>query len=696
MKMDKVLRFIPKRRSKAKRNCEAFVRFARTQLATFGKDFDYESDLWDISETVERRGHRTGTRIVFSRWGSNESRGLQALERRTLFPEPFKGVAKALFQYHYHVHPTKDVRTRVRALRLLEYALSERRDGIPPWDATALSFNRAAQIAAEAGTATSAYGAGRALQSLQELMRELGLIAVPFRWRNPIPVPDSITEKTGPEFERRRQDRLPSPAALDGIARSFRLARRAIDRTVSAVAAIMCSAPDRISEVLLLPVECTVELPPSRKVKQALGLRWRPVKSGAPMTKWVPEGMVSVVEEAIDRIRTETEEARRVARWYEKRPRAIYLPEHLEHLRGEDLSMAQLADVLFEGSDRVAASTWCKDNGVTRYHRANRAYAKFADVQKKVLGMLPRDFPILDRGFGLRYSEALFVIRRNQFSYRATYRGVIQKLTYGQAYVTLAGRGRDTIFTRLGLTEEDGSHLYIRPHEFRHYLDMLGRTGGLSEMDIAKWAGRAHPAHNAAYDHVSGRDLVAQFREAIVRGDVRGGAVRIRAKLPVSRGEFAQLIAPTAHITDFGFCIHDFSMSPCRLHRDCINCEELVCIKGDAFRAQRLKKVREDTEQLLQQCFRAEADGSVGANRWVEHHQMTLSRLNELIGILESPDIPDGAFIRLDRSYRPSRLVLAERARDASHEREPYTTSLSTLVGCVANQDLRSPPAEKA
>ena len=65
------------------------------------------------------------------------------------------------------------------------------------------------------------------------------------------------------------------------------------------------------------------------------------------------------------------------------------------------------------------------------------------------------------------------------------------------------------------------------------------------------------------------------------RNHVFGPLAEIPKKSLIPRDEFARLMVPTAHITDLGFCDQVYTMSPCPLHRDCIHCENLVCVKGD-------------------------------------------------------------------------------------------------------------------
>ncbi len=119
----------------------------------------------------------------------------------------------------------------------------------------------------------------------------------------------------------------------------------------------------------------------------------------------------------------------------------------------------------------------------------------------------------------------------------------------------------------------------------RDYLNTVAQMGGLSQLDVAKWSGRAKITHNRCYDHQSDRDILALAREALGNPEKSAGHV---ASLPpsslITRDQFAELKILTAHTTDLGYCAHDFSMLPCQLHRDCSNCDEHFCIKGDHVR----------------------------------------------------------------------------------------------------------------
>jgi hypothetical protein len=107
------------------------------------------------------------------------------------------------------------------------------------------------------------------------------------------------------------------------------------------------------------------------------------------MVKWVVPSMSSVVQEAIRRLQGTSSEARQVARWYEDNPSAMYLPSHLEHLRGKDLFMDELGEVLFaEPVSRTSPGQWCTGNKVPTFSVGKKKAVKFSDVEAAILGEL--------------------------------------------------------------------------------------------------------------------------------------------------------------------------------------------------------------------------------------------------------------------------------------------------------------------
>lgn len=102
--------------------------------------------------------------------------------------------------------------------------------------------------------------------------------------------------------------------------------------------------------------------------------------------------------------------------------------------------------------------------------------------------------------------------------------------------------------------------------------------------------------------------------------------------LPVTIQEFNTLEHAAVHVTDYGYCVHDYTMGPCEKFRDCVNCTEQVCIKGeDTEILDRIKKRLVKSERMFCLADAAVESGEMGADRWYQYHKKTVTRLRELV-----------------------------------------------------------------
>lgn len=659
--MSEIVTFVPASGLDARMRLESFVSLCRDEITVFGRDLDFDSDRWDISEAIRLRGKTGRVRIVFS------SLGTCAGKNPAMMCEPFKSFAKSYLRYQHGMRPAVSFGTRVAALRGLEAALLETGDA-EVVRVDALILNRAAQILAARGRQTVAYRVAGQLEMIADFLRVHRLTAAPTAWRHPVKRPVD-SSRVGKEADERRLKKMPSQAALDALPAIYKIATIPADVLVSSTTAILCSAPDRISEVLELPVNCEV-LSDALGDPPAYGLRWRPAKGADPMVKWVVQSMVTVLKGAISRIRSLTSEARAVAKWYETNPSMMFLGDDHQHFRGETwLSLPDVADILFAEPVKVGVATaWCQRNGIQVVGSYSSRRVKFQDVEKAVVSLLPKGFPVLDRTSGLRYSEALFVTQKNALHEgRARFRCIVERVNQGHIHNRLGARstsGIVSIFDRAGFFEPDGSSIYVTTHQFRHYLNTLAHAGGMSQLDIAKWSGRRDISQNANYDHETSSAVVARIRAAIGDSARMFGplAASLRAA-SISRGEFSRLKVPTAHTTDFGYCIHDYVMSPCQLHRDCLNCTEQICVKGDTLKEGNLRRAFEEGRQLLQMAEKVVADNEFGAAKWTEHHRLQVARIQSLLQLIDDATVPVGTFIQLQPTEAAGRLDQAVRQR---------------------------------
>lgn len=673
--MADVIFFRPRIELDASENLDGFVESCRNNLTIFGADLDFADNVWDITETLKLKGGgKKRERLVFSTLETANDKS------PTWMSDQFRPFAKGYMRYMQGFRPTKAVGSRLAALRTLEAALSENGLTADPIRTDALILNRAAQLIIDRYLAENAYRVGSQLEMIANFLVENRLITIPTQWRSFIRRPGD-TVRVGKEFDKRRQEKMPSNASLDALPKIFRLARDPFDVIISSIAAMMCSAPDRISEVLLLPERCEVRQNSGKGKEESYGLRWWPAKGADPMVKWIVPSMVSVVQESIEKIRRITDEARIIAKWYELHPDEIYLEPESEYLRSQEwLSLEQVARMLGM-SGRSASGTWCRSKGLERRIEGRLVSVRFSDFQKVVVAMLPEGFPIIGHETGLKYSEALLIVQTNALSnQRGTSRCMIESISINQVNTGLGSRvahGFPSIFTRFGFAEPDGAPIKITSHQFRHYLNTLAQAGGMSQLDIAKWSGRKDIQQNAVYDHVTPAQMLLKIRDAI--GDesrMFGPLAEIPTKVLIPRDEFARLRIPTAHTTDIGFCVHDYTMSPCQLHRDCIHCEDLICVKGDEEKTQRLRQSLEEARSLLGKAEDAVGEGYAGGDRWVEHHKSAVDRLSQLCSIMDDQSVPLGSIVQLAPPLGVTQIETASNARLADTALQGFTADL--------------------
>jgi hypothetical protein len=642
-----IIRFKPRAALEAERNLRRFIDLCRDELTVFGADLPFDENTWDVSDFVHVKGKAGQRRIVFSivppgRAGSGVA-----------FEEPYLSFAKAYMRHEFAVRRKWFIEVGINALRVLYRAMTDQGGAVTPTEVRSETLNRAVQMLEGIGN-LRANQIALELEKLAVFLVGNHMVTAPLEWKSPIKKPGmTYAARVGKDFDELRARMLPSPEALAALAHIFRAAKEPGDVLVSSIMAILCAAPSRIGEVFLLSADCEVIRNDSRGTA-VYGLRWYPEKGAPPQTKPIINSMVDVVREALDKIRALTKPARTVSAWYERHPTEIYLPASIAHLRDKKaLSTEELAQIVF-ATPPTDAGLW---SWVYR-HKVKRRTARrvgmaadyaFADVQAAVIKLLPRGFPFVNREIGLKYSDALLCHPRGlRNSSTATYRGAVELIGISDVLRLIsAPKDKVSIFEHFGYVERDGTPIRVRTHQLRHYLNTLAQAGGLSQLDVAVWSGRANIHQNGVYDHVSDRDALAVLDEN-TRDDrhVPATLASRRKAVLIKRDEFERLQVKTAHTTEFGFCVHDFAMLPCQLHMDCLNCDEHLCLKGDKVRNENLRQWRDETKALLEHSKAAESDGIEGADRWTQHQTRTLTRVEQILEVYEDQTVPNGAVIQ--------------------------------------------------
>lgn len=290
------------------------------------------------------------------------------------------------------------------------------------------------------------------------------------------------------------------------------------------------------------------------------------------------------------------------------------------------------------------------------------------------LTQLPDGWPWLRKDLGIKYSDALCCFRVHELRPDLNTSPVMLWIPDNNVLTddlkVAAGRGKKSIWQRHGYRNPDGTEICLTSHQVRHFLNTAAQRGDLGQLDVAKWSGRANIHQNAVYNHMADDEYVAAARET---GIGNGLVAKIKVNAPVTFDDLQVVGEGIAHVTEFGFCVHDYSMVPCQRHRDCLNCTEQVCVKGDVGKLERLKLQRDGIRLQLEKAKAASADGIYGADRWTQHQLKTLERADALVDLLESPQTPAGTVIWLsnDQEHSPLKRAIAARSSEPALGQPP-------------------------
>ncbi len=654
--MADIIHFTPRSELNAEKNLASFIQQCRDDLTVFGSDLPFDNDVWDLGDHIKLSGRNLRVRAVFSSFEAAKVSQSQP----TMSPR-FLDFAKAYFRYIYGLRPTKIVGQRLAALRLVDASLGEAGLDGRVTAIESMVLDRACSLAIEHFSKSLAPKVAGQIELLANFLVESELVDMKTRWIKPIKKARENNARVGSDAEEARQKKMPSASAIEAMAHVFVNAQEPAELYIGSALALLHCAPQRINETVRLQVGCEVDSK-SKSGESQYGLRWPGSKGFDNSIRWILPTMVDVAKQAISKLIQVSAEARDIASWYEKYPDKIYLCPEVEHLRsGVHLSADDISMILYgEKDDSKYVVSWCSRE---RLKRTGGQYS-FAEFEAHVLSKLPAGFPYVSPG--LKYSDALFAIRPHEMdAKRRTWRCLVGFLSSGQiaGRIGTSGGASETVFDKFSLVDDDGSPVRITSHQVRHYLNTLAQSNGASQIDIAMWSGRADTSQNSAYDHTTPGRIYSNIEDLVesTGSDLIGGSLaKLEPKVIAKRSDTGQLLTGSIHVTDYGLCTHDYAMSPCDKHLDCLNCNEMVCIKGDAVRTENIRRTRDQTMVVLTQAESAENSDTYGASRWVEHQRRTVERCDQWLAALDSSAMASGAVVRLSNVESASRLKQAQ------------------------------------
>lgn len=683
--MSNVVIFTPKEKLANNKNLQNFIEFSE-KLPHLNKEYNYTSAYWPKVVNF--------TKFKISSRDRKEENQLHS----SIIP-----FAKAYLTYSQTQNRTKNP-NEIKALRAVEAAMLKGHGTVDITKINSTVLDVAAQIMKDKLGKKAAYHGGSQLEKLQKFLVKK-LIIPQFTWENTIKRAEDTIEKVGEEGRKNREEKLPDEDALLAIAEIFNKGEHNLSGrdifTTSTISILLC-APARGSEPFYLKFDC-LHYDKDIKGNNSVGLKWYSGKGFGYEIEWIPDVMVPVIEEAVKRLIHLTEPARQWAKKVEKvaKETPSLFPRHPLCPKVSDVMLLTRTEVvqalgynldLTNKKFMSNAGNFLKKRGLKI---TDNQYC-LSDLVPTLNNCLPNGFPNISYKTGkevtVKWSEALFTFFSDQINTKKNTNSVelwipnINTLNEDLAPTKKKQKNSDEFTNIQSIFERHGypSHFIITSHQIRHMLSTIAKVNGMSDQLLTKWAGRANDNHNRVYNHTTPEQYSKKHAmiKKLNNNKNELGLHEFEVMTPETFQEINTRSIQTAHVTEYGACIHDFIMSPCSKHRDCINCNEQVCIKGDNEKLDRLKK-RLDREKLLLGNDKGAVDeGLLGADRHYQKRLITIKRCEELIVILSDENLPDGTEVKLsienisnldkalDKNHK-KRLPKIEKIRNNKIEKAP-------------------------
>jgi Uncharacterized protein conserved in bacteria len=519
------------------------------------------------------------------------------------------------------------------ALRCLEQALLQVLNSGLIYNITAVVFDEAMQIGSKYFEGNVLAQCGIQLEKLSKFLCEHNLVKSGYiSWKNH--VKQKVKNNYLPEIEDyHRNDKLPDEAALLAIADIFSKNDELLsprDKFTSSVFALLLCCPSRISEILALPADCEITQKDEKGIER-YGLRFYSVKGYGPNIKWIPQVMIPVAKKAIRRLLSLSQNARAFAQWCEKYPDKFYQHELCPKVDEKSkLTVMQVCHALgYPLHDHKSCVLKIKKtslDGGKSFLNPNDYNYSLSELWEMISSGFSRDFPWYDEEKSIRFSNALCLLNPRQFTISQMIDiYLFYKPTKGFFFNDIQNKKRHehgfkNIFARHGYYDIEGQPLLIRSHQPRHLLNTIAHYGEMSELDIAKWSGRVNVNQNRVYNHVSEEDMLDKIKT--IKLTMENYCQRKSIPTNELTVDFDNLNQGAIHLTEFGYCVHNYLVRPCTKINEFIEYDNETLDMKSVDRI-RLESMREKLMQLINITQIAFENGDYGADKWLQHHEKT-------------------------------------------------------------------------
>ena len=458
-----------------------------------------------------------------------------------------------------------------------------------------------------------------------------------------------------------------SDAMIRGLGRVYRETQgdEDADRYLLLVVALLFVTGLRIGELVHLPVDCFQEW--EENGEERFAIRFWNEKTGGTERLWgyrdlTPLG-AALAKLVILELQQLTATARDRARMLEAQPGRAPLPGYSPT---DELSTSELARALgYKTTDGFAV--YARSIGLratvprrgaepARYRVSDVEAALAADRTQEIVFEFPN-------GQVQRLSETLLISWRYFFH---AGRGVspifVDQLTDAQIQRFLGGspdadRYRvKSLFERYDIREENGTICRVHSHQFRHWLNDTANREGMSEYQVTLWFGRKSVAHTRPYLKSGPEVLRNEVRARLAKGELAGPKAEMFNALPTDRREaFLNGIIQAAQYTPIGWCVRNFSVTPCDRNLACVGCFDYLHTKNDPEERAALDSLEKKELQAIADIAVREAAGKPVLESYKRMHEEKLADIRQIKAGDDDASIEDGAAVQ-PFADRPTRF----------------------------------------
>lgn len=650
-----------------------FIDFVK-QLSELNEDIKFDENYWKGEVNFVKTGISSKDRLP-----------------ENLLHHSILEFAKAYVKYQ-RINSKLKTKDTILSIRAIEQICIDRDGEVDLTKLVIADFDLAAENAKENYKASSAYHVGRQLKILLDFLRQLKIVALP-EWKNPIKKPADTSIVLDEESEEHRESKLPDEDAIFALADIFsRKDSELSDRDIFVTSAVslLLAAPERASELFFLKYNCIYEeevstlskgslglVTEDSNIEKVLGVRWYAQKNYGYDIKYIPSVMIPTVKYAIQRLIKMSAKPRRLAyllETSEKFPRHELCPDVADN---KLLSCVEVLRAMgFDESlysttrnARKAALSFLRVRGIP----SEDYVVSLEDLNKILRSRLPKGFPYVPfstgNGVRIKWSEALFSCFTFQFRKNTSpvltelWMPHIDTLNEDLAPTRKKKKGKNELVESNSIFQRWGYGDYsMTTHQFRHLLNTIANTNGMDSMLLAKWSGRADIKQNRVYDHTTVKERnysLIEMQKNEVAPINADSTFTFQIATPRTLQELNTRTTLSMHATEFGLCTHSYIDEPCLKYRNCLNCTEHVCIKGDEEKKKRLQDRLRKEKILWAKDKEAVSKNVTGSTVWLHTRELTIKRCEQMIALLDDPNILDGTPLSLPPSEDVTHLDLA-------------------------------------